>query len=144
MGHPIPVVGSMVKSFTCIAGRMSKTIDDILKIEMKTLKLCLPDNGCEHDCVFQGSLLIPSLNFPVSDSMQRVANTVMGGYYQSTVNNYQRYLSECTEGFGGWTTHYKISQSRKKNKKTLNSIRQCFIFLWWKLSWTNCKFCGEE
>ena len=115
--HPIPVVGSMVKSFTCIAGRMSKTIDDILKIEMKTLKLCLPDNGCEHDCVFQGSLLIPSLNLPVSDSMQRVADIVMGGYYQSTVNNYQRYLSECTEEFGGWTTHYKISQSTKMNGK---------------------------
>merc|ERR1712238_364780 len=58
----------------------------------------------------------------------------MGGYYQSTVNNYQRYLSECTEEFGGWTTHYKISRTftgyndEKKTKKHSTVLDNVLFF----------------
>ena len=124
--HPIPIVGSFLRAITCFSGALTKTLEDVLNIELKVLDRCLPLNGgCEHDCVYEGSILVPNLNFPVSNSMRYIAARKQDRF-QSAIDRYQKYLLECTQQWDGWKLQNNskmqdLELNQKKNHKGLSA-----------------------
>jgi len=124
--HPIPIVGSFLRAITCFSGALTKTLEDVLNIELKVLDLCLPLNGgCKHGCVYEGSILVPNLNFPVSNSMRYIAARKQGRF-QSAIDRYEEYLLECTQQWDGWKLQnnsemQNLESNKNKNHKGLTT-----------------------
>jgi len=106
---PMPVVGSWLKTTSCLVGAVAPFLDDMCQAEWDVLDSCLPAAGeiaCDtatDECVEQGSSMFtlspPLFGIPVSDACRRVADT-QG--ISTVLDRYERTVEKCIDVWPGW------------------------------------------
>ena len=117
---PIPIVGSLLKSFSCIYANIVPSVEAICEYELEMFATCLDgiDRATQADCttyiqtcagggdeeIISWHMMLPPpfLGMPLSDTCTRVAtesagrNENNGEMYARGVANYNKFIELCT------------------------------------------------
>lgn len=124
---PMPLIGSWLKSSTCVVGASTELVDAFCESELKSLDACLPAGeiasdacssfkqaGCAAD-TFTLSLAEPLFGAPLPDACLRVAKDRS---LVAQLKRYHNFRDACVTEWAGWSAENHKHKSHSSGHTT--------------------------